>query len=326
MKKAFAIFFWMFNVTLLAIVYLGYLPYLAPAMIADAIAGQVPFNFLVPFFGLVGVPTACTVMGAVPKQRRSLSLFQIFYGIEAPFLLLCMFRFFGLRDLNPATTLILLTGLAGTIAFTHWLVNPNDSESDRTSWVHLVGHTVLLGIAVYLLTLAAFYILPTIVFLAMYNVVVLYVAIIVFPLTILIMGFCTMPWGMARTYYYAWQQTFNQLASRHGKSKITALTLIFIVSWAAMFALVYPQPQIAAFQLLKTPPQTEKARVELLQKSNLIRQGLLTAYLAPYRYPLAKNDRSIYEAYRWFLPESSARNVQEMYNFLTSPFISCPVD
>lgn len=329
MNKGFPFFFWVFNVTLLLIVYLGYLPFLAPAIVADAIAGQVPFNFLLPFVGLVGVPTTCSVIGALPKQQqspspkrftRSLSLFQIFYGIEAPFLLLCLFRFFGLRDLNPATTLILLTGLVGTIAFTHWLFTASHPESEKTNWAHLVGHILLLGIAIYLLTLAAFYILPISIFLLIWSPIVAIYAVILFPLIILVIGFCSMPWGMASTYYHAWRQSFTQLASRYGQSKAVALTVIVVVAWAGLFALVQPQPQIEAFKLLKTPPQTEKARQELLQKSNLIRDGLLTAYLASYRYP-RHNDETVYFMYRDLLAsESGARSMQQMYNFLVSPF------
>lgn len=328
MKKAFPVFFWIFNITLLLIVYLGYLPFLAPAIIADAIAGQVPFNFLIPFVGLVGVPTTCSVIGALPKQQqtpspkrftRSLSLFQIFYGIEAPFLLLCLFRFFGLRDLNPVTTLVLLTGLVGTIAFTHWLFTASHPESNNTNWAHLVGHTLLLGIAIYLLTLAAFYVLPITLFALVGSAYLVVFAVILFPLTILILGFFSMPWGMGRTYYRAWRQSYNQLASRYGRSKPAALTAIVVVTWIGLFALVQPQPQIEAFKLLATPPQTEKARQELLQKSNLIRNGLLTAYLASYRYPRFQDD-TILEMYRWWLPESAARSLQEMYNFLVSPF------
>lgn len=317
-KKAFAVFFWIFNVTLLLIVYLGYLPYLAPTIIADAIAGQVPFSFLLPFVGLVGVPTTCTAMGAVPKQRRSLSLFQIFYGIEAPFLLLCVFRFFLLRDLTPVTTLILLTGLAGTIAFTHWFFTASHPESEWTNWWHLAGLTLLLGIALYLLTLAAFYILPIAVFSLLYFPILVVYLSILFPLTALLIGFASMPWGMARVYYRAWRQSFDRLSSRYGKSKPAALTAIVVVAWAGLFALVQPQPQIKAFQLLQTPPQTEKARTELLQKSNLIREGLLTAYLASYRYPRFK-DETIYYMYR-DTSESAARSLQQMYDFLTSPF------
>lgn len=324
MKKAFAVFFWVFNGTLLLIVYFGYLPYLAPAIITDAIAGQVPFNFLIPFVGLVGVPTTCTVMGAIPQKRRviarDLSLFQIFYGIEAPFLLLCLFRFFILRDLNPATTLVLLTGLIGTIAFTHWLINASKPESNNTNLWHLVGHTLLLGIAIYLLIVVVFYNLPIAIFLLRYGANLLVFAIIFLPLTILIIGFFSMPWGMARTYYQAWQQSFNQLASRYSKIQVIAFSVLVVAVWSGLFVLLQPQPQIEAFKLLKTPPQTEKARQELLQKSNVIRDGLLTAYLASYRYPRYK-DESVYYMYRDLLgSESSARSVQQMYDFLTYPF------
>lgn len=324
MKKAFAVFFWVFNGTLLLIVYFGYLPYLAPAIIRDAIAGQVPFNFLIPFVGLVGVPTTCTVMGAIPQKRRviarDLSLFQIFYGIEAPFLLLCLFRFFILRDLNPATTLVLLTGLIGTIAFTHWLINASHPESNNTNLGHLFGHTLLLGIAIYLLIVVVFYNLPIAIFLLRYGANLLVFAIIFLPLTVLIIGFFSMPWGMARTYYQAWRQSFNQLASRYSKSQVIAFTVLVVAAWSGLFVLLQPQPQIEAFKLLKTPPQTEKARQELLQKSNVIRDGLLTAYLASYRYPRYK-DESVYYMYRDLLgSESSARSVQQMYDFLTYPF------
>ncbi|NJR40771.1 MAG: TIGR02921 family PEP-CTERM protein [Leptolyngbyaceae cyanobacterium CSU_1_4] len=81
------------------------------------------------------------------------------------------------------------------------------------------------------------------------------------------------------------------------------------------------QPQDTAFALLKNPPQGEGDRQALVQKSNVIRKGLLNAYLSAYRYPRVK-DTSLYHAYHHDLklPEQYAQEVQAAYDFLTHPF------
>jgi putative PEP-CTERM system integral membrane protein len=316
--------FWLFNGSLLLILYLGFLPFLSTAVIADAIAGKVPLNFLIPMLGLVGVPTTCTVVGAIPKQKRAISLFQLFYGVEAPILLLCLTRFFWLRDLNSFASALLISGFIGVIAFTHWLISERlaKSDSNLANWWHLAGQTVMLALAVYLVVLATFYLLPLVVLTALYIVPVLMISVIMFPVTVLWIGLWTMPFGMAIAYYQTGLENGKRLAKRHGKWAVGSFITVVLAGWLGLLIALAQQPQHLAFELLKTPPETEQARQASIEKAETIRKGLLNAYLAQYRYPQSSDSRDIFYLYRDSLriSEADAQSLQELYNVLVSPF------
>lgn len=315
----FNILFWVFHATLLLIVYAGYLPFLAPDIITDALAGEVPLNLLIPFVGLVLLPTVCAVIAAVPKWRRMIPPFQLFYGVEAPLLTLCLVRFFWLRDLTAGVTLLLVVAAVGTLALGLWL-HKQMHEPESAAWWHVGGLSIMATIALYLLLINSFY-LPPIIVLSVLALPTTIYAIVLFPFTILLIGIGTMPIGMAIVYGRTWWRSVVQFAADQGKLRAGTLVATAFAVWMSVFVSLQQQPQNQAFALLKEPPQTEQARRALVQKSDVIRQGLLNAYLAPYRYPWF-NDRHIYEIYRHFLsfPEDMAEAIQGLHSFLTTPF------
>jgi hypothetical protein len=164
MKHLFTAFFWLFNLTLLAIVYLGVLPFFGLALLNDATTGQVPLNFLVTFVGLVGVPTIGSIVGFRIQLRQPVTLFELFYGVEAPLLIICMARFFWLRDLTLPTTFLLMTLLLGTIVTGHWLLSRQENLMRVSLW-HLAGQVLVLAIALYFTAILSFYVPPTLVML-----------------------------------------------------------------------------------------------------------------------------------------------------------------
>lgn len=315
----FNILFWIFHATLLLIVYLGYLPFLAPAIVADALAGEVPFNLLVPFIGLVILPTFCAVVAAVPKWRRIIPPFQLFYGVEAPLLTLCLMRFFWLRDLTAGVTLLLVVAAVGTIALGLWL-HKQMHETESAAWWHVAGLTIMATIAFYFLLINSFYFPPMLVVLLLALPGTIY-AIALFPFTVLLIGLGSMPIGIAIVYGRAWWNSTVQFAADQGKVRTGGLIATVLALWLGVFIAFQQQPQNQAFALLSEPPKTEQARRELVQKSGVIREGLLNAYLAPYRYPWF-NDRHIYDIYRTALsfPDAAAQTVQDWHRFLTTPF------
>ncbi|MBW4516047.1 MAG: TIGR02921 family PEP-CTERM protein [Timaviella obliquedivisa GSE-PSE-MK23-08B] len=317
----FNIFFWIFNASLLLVIYIGILPFLGMALISDAATGQVPLNFFIPFFGLIGVPTACTIAGFKSNQKlASLSLFQLFYGVEAPLLLCCLLRFFVLRDLTPASSFLLVTGLVSTIATTHWLVKGRDPKAKASLW-HLIGLSLILLLSIYLVAIALFFVPPFLQFIANYLPIVLIYSLIMFPLTLLLAGLGSLPFGMLWVSGQGWRQTFRATTVRYGTQKVTALVIGLAIAWIIILMTLQQQPQIQAFALLENPPQSEGDRQALVQKSGVIRKGLLNAYLSAYRYPRIA-DTSIYNTYRQDLklPEESAQEIQSAYNVLTHPF------
>lgn len=317
----FNIFFWTFNACLLLIVYVGFLPFLGIALISDVTEGEVPLSFVIPFFGLVGVPTFCTIAGFKPKQKiASLSLFRLFYGVEAPLLLLCLIRVFVLRDLTPASSFLLVTGLISTIATAHWLITGRDPEEKANLW-HLVGLSLMLLLSMYLVAIALFFVPPFILFVLTYLPIVIIYSLIMFPVTLLLIGMGSLPFGMLWVSGAGWGQTFRAAIVRYGHQKVIALVLGVAIAWIVGLMVVQQQPQNQAFVLLENPPQGEGDRQALVQKSDVIRKGLLNAYLSAYRYPRIE-DTSIYHAYHQDLklPEEYAQEIQAAYNFLTHPF------
>jgi putative PEP-CTERM system integral membrane protein len=318
----FNIFFWIFNVSLLLIIYIGFLPFLGLAFLSDTATGQVPFNLLLPFIGLVGVPTTCTIAGFRPKLKRaSLSLFQVFYGIEAPWLLLCIVRFFVLRDLTPASSFLLITGLVGTIATIHWLVKGRDPNASANLW-HLIGLSLFLFTSLYAVAIALFFVIPSLQLILSAGFALVLLTITVFPLVVLMIGATSFPFGMLPVAWQGWKQNVTKVAIRYGQPKATVLASAIAILWLGVFIALQYQPQNQAFALLKTPPQTEGDRQVLLQKSEVIRKGLLNAYLSSYRYPRSGEEKSVYQYYHGTLmfPEILAQGIQNTFNFLTHPF------
>ncbi|HAX80896.1 MAG TPA: hypothetical protein DCY88_34935 [Cyanobacteria bacterium UBA11372] len=317
----FAVFFWIFNGMLLVIVFFGVVPFLGFPFLRDAIAGQVPLNFVVTFFGLVSVPTTCSILGIKIKRWQEITPFQFFYGVEAPLLIVCIVRFFWLRQLTPPNSLLLLTMVFGTITTAHWLLSRRDNPMQVNLW-HLAGQTLVLAIALYLTVLTGFYGPPLLAGTMMFSPVIFVVyAIVLLPLTVFIAGLVTLPLGMVAMYMVFWRETLKQLGTRYGESRVEAFTIFVFAGWLLTFLLLQQQPQVEAFRLLSHPPQTDAQRQELLQKSKTIRRGLLNAYLSPYRYPLLENTtiRDIYQ-YTLHFPQTTAQIVQDWFNFLTAPF------
>ena len=80
------------------------MPMIGVLLLRDSINGQVPIDLMLPFFGLVGVPVATAIAGTKKQQAKlPLSLFELFYAIEAPILSACVIRLFMLRDLTPGS-------------------------------------------------------------------------------------------------------------------------------------------------------------------------------------------------------------------------------
>lgn len=340
-RPLFAAFFWLFNLSLLLVIFIGFLPFLALDILNDALSGEVPFSILVPVFGLIGVPTTSTALGIQRKrqlnklsklqseaaptpQRPPITLFQIFFGLEAPLLMACTIRLFFLRALTPASSFLFISLAVGTVALAHWLLHRHHRQSSWANWMHLAGLTIMLVLSLYLSVIALFYVLPMIVVMgsALYLSIFLVVLIpIFFPFIMVFSGLVMMPWGMLRLFLRSWRQTLGQLSQQYGRTRPRAWIGATLAVWLGLLLMLQQQPQVRAFALLETPPQSEGERQALLQNADVIRKGLLNAYLSAYRYPLLE-DRGMYRLYSNLLggPDAIAEAVQVAYRTVLTPF------
>lgn len=181
----FHIIFWSWNLTFLSIVYLGILPIIAGPLIMATIDGLIPLEFALTMAATIAVPTVCTVIGASRFSKQPLQLMRWFYGVEAPLFLLCLVRLFLLRELTPASSLIIGTialcigaffveMLYGYLGRRENVENTSDAQSShnqqphflswlgekRSAWLQLGCHSLMLVVGIWAATLLMYYALP----------------------------------------------------------------------------------------------------------------------------------------------------------------------
>jgi putative PEP-CTERM system integral membrane protein len=322
MKLLFKLLFWISNISLLIILCVGFMPAIGMALARDSIGGRVPLDLILPFIGLVTIPVATAIAGSKQQQAKStlsLSLFELFYAIEAPILVTCAVRLFILRDLNLGSKFFLVSGLLGFLGSCYWFWQQRQPETreDRGNLVSLVGLSLFLFVSSYLAAIAVFFVPPVGIWLIGHAYIILF-SILLLPLFACGVAVCSLPFGMVFVAQKLWWQSFQQSIERYGKRQMQALVGGLAIVWCATAIAVAHQPQTEVFALLKQQPLDRSAN---LHNSEQIRQGLLNAYLAEYRYLRQPDDRAVLDAYRWLmLPQPIAQGIQSAYNSVTQPF------
>ncbi|MDX2214368.1 MAG: TIGR02921 family PEP-CTERM protein [Oculatellaceae cyanobacterium bins.114] len=333
--------FWLWNFTFLTIAYGVLLPIMGVWFFEEVLAGQVPPTLALSLMGLLVVPTVCTGAGIALRQDP-VKLMRLFYGVEAPLVTLCIFRLFIIRELTPASSQILGTVLVCIGVFAIELLVGFVARRRSLAWLQVAGHSLLLIIGTYLGVLLTFYTVPALcVFL--YNLLkfewlgVFWNSFIVNPIAtvwwlpvfMLLFGvsctlFFAMPFAMISLYSHSWWRVFSAFGERYGVNKAIASTVSVAIAWCLVFSLLQQQPQVQAFQLLAQPAQTPQARRELIAKSDVIRDGLVNAYLHSYRYLgswVESNQlREMYMAV-FGLSQPQAQFWQDFHNHWISPFL-----
>jgi hypothetical protein len=271
MKSLFKLLFWISNITFLLILFVGFLPSIGMAIARDSIGGTVPIDLMIPLVGLIGVPLATTIAGSKKQQAKSpvpLSLFELFYAIEAPILAVCVIRLFMLRDLTTASNFLLVSGVLGFAASCYWFWQQQQIESveQRGNLYSLAGLSLFLLVSLYLVAIALFFVLPVgIWFLTHLEALVLIIT--VFPLFACGFIISSAPFGMLFVAQKLWWQNFQQSIERYGKWQVQSLVSGLAIVWLGVLISIQSQPQIEAFALLKQQPVDRSAN---LQKSEQI--------------------------------------------------------
>jgi putative PEP-CTERM system integral membrane protein len=321
MKLLFKLLFWISNISLLLILCVGFLPAIGMALARDSIGGRVPIDLILPFIGLVGVPIATAIAGSKQQQAKlPLSLFELFYAIEAPILVTCAVRLFILRDLNLGSKFFLVSGLLGFLGSCYWFWHqrqPEITKQQRGNLFSLVGLSLFLFVSLYLAAIVVFFVPPVGIWLISHLYIILF-SILLLPLFVCGVAVISLPFGMVFVAQKLWWQSLQQSIERYGKWQVQGFVSGLAIVWLGYTIAVAHQPQVEVFALLKQQPLNRSAN---LQKSEQIRQGLLNAYLAEYRYLRQPDDRAVLDAYRWLmLPQPIAQGVQSAYNLVTQPF------
>ncbi|RQH22599.1 TIGR02921 family PEP-CTERM protein [Okeania hirsuta] len=333
--------FWIWNVTFLGAVYFWILPTIGWSLIEDTLSGLIPSQFLITFIGIVAIPTIFTIIGGWYFRKQPLQLFRLFYGVEAPLFLLCLLRFFVLRELTQASTLILATIFISIIAFALEMLYGYANRNKLVSWLQMFAHSLMLLTGLYVGVLLLFYAVPVSVMLVreffsfywLQGIIseltyspgyVFTLLLFLFVLALTTTLFVFMPSALASLYVNSGQRILRTFANQHGHQRTFQGIIAVITAWMILFVSFQQQPQVVAFQMLDLPVRNESDRQELLANSNLIKDGLVNAYLSSYRYlSTAARSNQIRIMYRstFGLPESINQTLQDYFNNLMSPFL-----
>ncbi|NEP74988.1 MAG: TIGR02921 family PEP-CTERM protein [Okeania sp. SIO2G4] len=329
------------NLTFLGSVYFWILPTIGWSLIEDTLSGLIPSQFLITFIGIVAIPTIFTIIGGWHFRKQPLQLFRLFYGVEAPLFLLCLLRFFVLRELTQASTLILATIFISIIAFALEMLYGYANRNKLVSWLQMFAHSLMLLTGLYVGVLLLFYAVPVSVMLVreffsfywLQGIIseltyspgyVFTLLLFLFVLALTTTLFVFMPSALASLYVNSGQRILRTFANQHGHQRTFQGIIAVITAWMILFVSFQQQPQVVAFQMLDLPVRNESDRQELLANSNLIKDGLVNAYLSSYRYlSTAARSNQIRIMYRstFGLPESINQTLQDYFNHLMSPFL-----
>ncbi|AFZ23910.1 PEP-CTERM family integral membrane protein [Cylindrospermum stagnale PCC 7417] len=330
--------FGIWNVVFLLVAYTGLLPIIGVPLVRATLAGDIPIEFSLTLAALVAVPTICTLVGCLNFAKKPRQLIRLFYGVEAPLLLICLLRLFVIRELTPASTQIIATLGLCIGAFFLELIHGYADRQKATAWLQMLIHSLMLLIGLYVGAVLLFYAVPlaavivqeffkfqwaTILLQALtINLFWLFPGLILWGLSTTLFVF--MPLAFVGLYVDSARRILVRFASQYGHKRSLTGSFAIAFAWIIIFISLQQQPQVQAFSLLKNPATTDSSRQALLAKSNVIREGLVNAYLSDYRYlsSIKENDH-IHAMYRSVFnsPEWLCQFLQAQYNQLMSPWL-----
>ncbi|GJD18047.1 hypothetical protein RIVM261_030030 [Rivularia sp. IAM M-261] len=321
---------------------MGILPFIGIFLILATIAGQVPIEFCISLATLILVPLACTIVGASQFSRQPGELLRLFYGVEAPLVLLCGLRLFIFRELTPASIQILGSIVICITAFAMEMLYGYVGEKRSIAWVQMLTHSLMLFFGIYAGAILCFYALPVAAWsiteflrfqwaIDFWNAFIRYPVLTLLgwiPASMILFGitcslFIAMPSLVAYLYTASGIKILKAFATQYGVKKAFAGFLGVSIFTLTLFFSFQQQPQVQAFSLLANTPQTDSNRQTLLAKSETIRSGLVNAYLSNYRYLSSVKDSNQIEVMYYHMTGSRviSKNIQNVYNQLMSPFL-----
>ncbi|MBA4366383.1 MAG: hypothetical protein C0403_01950 [Desulfobacterium sp.] len=339
--------FWGWNVTFLLLSIFGIMPWVGLAVTKAVLSGELSLDFLISMWLLVFIP-AISVWIARKKLRGQPNLqIRLFYGVEAPIFLLCLVRLFALRELTLGSVFLIGSILLAAFIYGRHLIQSANSDAPANITT-LPLNSLLLIIALYVGALLGFYALPTgwsvVAFIFEFEWLRVIFEFITtpklwFPLLLGMLFwipfgflffffsvalFIFSPIALVRFYGQTWLQTWKREAEKSSPKIALGITGSVIALWLIIFVLVDRQPQTETFEILSQPAVTQDQKKNIVNHVDDIRQGLLNAYLYPYRYLSAKTDvnhiETLYE-HVFGLPKSATKPLQNSYNVLLSPVL-----
>ncbi|MCK5871228.1 MAG: TIGR02921 family PEP-CTERM protein [Methylococcales bacterium] len=335
-RRSIKTIFWSWHVIYLVIAVSLIIPYVLFPMTLSVLEGNTPFYYLFYGFIMALLPFISVAIFLLKVEYNLRTLIRYFYGFEMPLLGFLFIKLILLRESNFSVTLVAINMY---IAFAVWLYflwqeNKHQQFPERliNNNFFLAGATIVAITGLYIGSLLSILLFPHMVdFIQslLYKVVgfkFTYLYFLVNPLFWLFSLFLLFTTTLflilpiAIVYFYL-EQFRKFLPTLITVKKITLVISIIAIN-SGLFILGNQQPQKKILALLDSKMSQPQAESELLAHQADIKQGLLNAYLMPYRY-ISTTEDSTNIAYNYKrhlgLSKEMAQIPQTWFQFLASP-------
>ena len=344
--------FWIYNLTFLAFIGLGFGPVVLPSVIQGVQVGMIPGFYAAYGAILIAIPLIAVILGLTVFRRDVGKLFLLGYGVQGPLMLILAVRFFALGQTTLPIKIIMTVAIIGLITLLWHMLDPFPFDHQGSvGYTKAVGLACLLAIGFYASIWILFYAIPLtsflieglveiikdipeffdfilrdlryalqqgiqFLFLGVFGGLIFLFSAILFALLPLIV-----PWLYVKTWWEG-NQGIGRLPAFGVLAAVFALIGLSLLS-------VDRQPQAEAFALLESDPTTPAEARAILDRSDEIRAGLLNSYLARTRYLSAQNEldhiRWMYED-AFDISATNSLNVQKRYEIVARPFLYHPIE
>lgn len=347
--------FWVWNLIFLAFILLGFAPLFLPMLIMGAQANIIPFTIVINALLLIVIPLCAVGIGIYLQRTAPGKLFAFGYAVEGPLMLLVAFRLFVVRELTMLLTFVLVIAALGMMTFVWQLLDKKiDERGAFLTHARVLGLTLFALVAVYAGIWLAFYAVPIAGLLVRgvwetllhlddiwrgiwqafqdFPQNLVWIPFMVFGMLTFAFSatlFVLMPLAVPILVVRAWLRAIQNYTARFGAVRAAILTTATAATCAFLFVYLNQQPQINAFALLKTAPTTPAHAQQLAAQDEMLRAGLLNAYLAPQRYISSVGEvqhiRDMYQSAFGFRRENFT-GIERAYEVVASPLLYQPAD
>jgi putative PEP-CTERM system integral membrane protein len=333
--------FWSWNAVFLSVASFGVTPLVTAGLIAEALGATATYSMVAAALLLVAIPLAATLVGVLVLRRDPARLFRLFYAVEAPLFVLALGRLFLVRDLTAGVAYVLACSVLGVSAYVYRLLRGAEETRPPAVLLALAGDTVGLWAAGYAAAILAFFAVPVgwmslVTILRLRWLAALGSWLFESPLAgvlallgvVLLLSsgtlFGLLPPVLVVLYVRRFREGARWAARRLGNARAALAVAVVSAAIAGGFLAAIRQPQRAALAMLAAPPADDDARRARLAAASDLREGLVNAYLAPFRYLGSTFDaNAVSDVWReaFGLGVSGQVRMQHAFNVVAAPFL-----
>lgn len=276
---------------------LGVGPFIVGELCVAVWVGMVPWPFGATALGLVAVPFVGAALGLHPRLRGDPGrLLSMFYGVQAPLMLVLALRLFAIQQLSASTGLALAVAGLGSATLMRLLWSGPRARTAPGQALIVVGTAAYLVAGLWVGAVVGLYgaslgaatlpVIPDVLWnLVRYPETLRYAPSVLLGLVMLcstLAVMTTFPLALLGITARAAQLGVRAGAERFGLRTTLVLSVATVAAVLVGFAVSSVQPQARAFAIVDRAT-TDATRADALTHVDAVRDGLVAAALAPER-------------------------------------------